>query len=139
MPYIPTSLAVQVATRRVKQANKAEIPLLDDHVSKIEHIGRETVKKLADMKAAAAEIGMTLRLADNVSHDVYIQGAVQYQKGSCRIGDGSGGAWVIKNAWWAADGQEVGGREDCSSRNQYDAAPGGQCILMRTSHITRTE
>ncbi len=62
----PCPRAVQVATRRVKQANKAEIPLLDDHVSKIEHIGRETVKKLADMKTAAAEIGMTLRLADNV-------------------------------------------------------------------------
>jgi len=28
-----------VATRRVKQANKADIPLVDDHVSKIEHIG----------------------------------------------------------------------------------------------------
>lgn len=28
-----------VATRRVKQANKADIPLVNDHVSKIEHIG----------------------------------------------------------------------------------------------------
>jgi hypothetical protein len=28
-----------VATRRVKQANKADIPMINDHVSKIEHIG----------------------------------------------------------------------------------------------------
>lgn len=41
---------LQVATRRVKQANKADIPLVDDHVSKIEHIGRETVKKLVDLQ-----------------------------------------------------------------------------------------
>lgn len=46
-----------VATRRVRPANKADVPLVDDHVSKIEHIGRETVKKLADLHAAAAAAG----------------------------------------------------------------------------------
>lgn len=47
---------LQVATRRVKQANKADIPMMDDHVSKIEHIGRETVKKLSEMRSAASEV-----------------------------------------------------------------------------------
>lgn len=55
-----------VATRRVKQANKADIPLMDDHVSKIEHIGRETVKKLQDMVVAANEIGMQLQLPEKL-------------------------------------------------------------------------
>lgn len=35
-----------------------EIPLTDDHVSKIEHIGRETVRKLADLRVAAMECGL---------------------------------------------------------------------------------
>ncbi|KXZ45073.1 hypothetical protein GPECTOR_59g682 [Gonium pectorale] len=59
-----------VATRRVKQANKADIPLLDDHVSKIEHIGRETVKKLADLRAAAAEMNVGLRLPEGAAYAV---------------------------------------------------------------------
>lgn len=60
--YLQTLHPPQVATRRVKQANKAEVPLLDDHVSKIEHIGRETVKKLADVVAAAKELNLTLQV-----------------------------------------------------------------------------
>ena len=55
-----------VATRRVKQANKVEIPLVDDNVGKIEHIGRETVKKLADLHAAAAESGTILQLDERL-------------------------------------------------------------------------
>lgn len=55
-----------VATRRVKQANKADIPLVDDHVSKIEHIGRETVKKLGDMRAAAAESNVEMQIDDRM-------------------------------------------------------------------------
>jgi uncharacterized protein (UPF0276 family) len=55
-------LLLQVATRRVKQANKADIPLVDDSVSKIEHIGRETMKKLQDLRAAAAEAGVSINL-----------------------------------------------------------------------------
>jgi hypothetical protein len=53
-----------VATRRVKQANKVEIPLVDDSVAKIEHVGRETVKKLADLYVAAAESGGSLQLSN---------------------------------------------------------------------------
>jgi len=55
-----------VATRRVKQANKVEIPLVDDNVGKIEHIGRETVKKLAGLHAAAAESGTILQLDERL-------------------------------------------------------------------------
>lgn len=35
-----------VATRRTRTAGKVEIPNVDDHVSKLEHMGKETVKKL---------------------------------------------------------------------------------------------
>ncbi|GFR49154.1 hypothetical protein Agub_g11174, partial [Astrephomene gubernaculifera] len=38
-----------VATRRVKHANKAATPLLEEPVGRLEHIGRETVRKLADL------------------------------------------------------------------------------------------
>jgi hypothetical protein len=57
--------AAQVATRRVKQANKADIPLVDDHVSKIEHIGRETVKKLLDL-----QVGKRGGLEDGAGRDI---------------------------------------------------------------------
>lgn len=33
---------------------------MDDPVSKLEHMGRETVKKLADLHAAAAQQGVNL-------------------------------------------------------------------------------
>ncbi|KAF8065943.1 sua1 [Scenedesmus sp. PABB004] len=49
-----------VATRRVRASHKVEIPSCDDHVSKLEHMGRETVKKLSDLHAAAAAAGVTL-------------------------------------------------------------------------------
>ncbi len=87
-----------VATRRVKQAHKAEIPLMHDPVARLEHVGcarasvcpnrdsrgfllrgeaseralaptlcarrRETVKKLADLRAAATEARIRLALPD---------------------------------------------------------------------------
>ncbi|KAI8463749.1 MAG: hypothetical protein J3K34DRAFT_526758 [Monoraphidium minutum] len=61
-----------VATRRVKQANKADIPLVNDHVSKIEHIGRETVKKLADMRLAAQETGVDVHIDDRLARIVTV-------------------------------------------------------------------
>jgi hypothetical protein len=39
---------------------QVEIPSMDDPVSKLDHMGKETVKKLADLKSAAAQIGMDL-------------------------------------------------------------------------------
>lgn len=54
-----------VATRRTRAANKVEIPNVDDHVSKLEHMGKETVKKLQDLCGTAAALGLDLRLAEN--------------------------------------------------------------------------
>jgi hypothetical protein len=35
-----------------------DIPSVDDHVSKLEHMGRETVKKLADLREASDLAGI---------------------------------------------------------------------------------
>ena len=47
---------IQVATRRTRTAGKVEIPNVDDHVSKLEHMGKETVKKLQDIKGSAVQV-----------------------------------------------------------------------------------
>lgn len=47
-----------VATARVKGAAKAEIPHVDDHVSKVEGLGVQTQKKLEDIAAAAVAAGV---------------------------------------------------------------------------------
>lgn len=47
-----------VATARVKGAVKAEIPHVDDHVSKLEGLGVQTQKKLEDITAAAVAAGV---------------------------------------------------------------------------------
>jgi hypothetical protein len=41
---------------------QVEIPGMDDAVSKLDHMGRETVRKLADLAAAAAQAGISLGL-----------------------------------------------------------------------------
>lgn len=38
---------------------------MDDHVSKLEHMGKETVKKLQDVKLAAMQAGLDILLPDN--------------------------------------------------------------------------
>ena len=48
----------QVATQRVKTAQKAEIPHIDEHVSKIEYVGVQTQAKLQDIKSAGASVGV---------------------------------------------------------------------------------
>ena len=53
-----TLLLLQVATQRVKTAQKAEIPHIDEPVSKIENVGVQTQNKLQDIKAAAEQIGV---------------------------------------------------------------------------------
>lgn len=45
-------------TRRTRTAGKVDIPSVDDHVSKLEHMGRETVKKLSDIMDAAHQAGI---------------------------------------------------------------------------------
>ncbi|KAK9793199.1 hypothetical protein WJX73_002582 [Symbiochloris irregularis] len=54
-----------VATRRTRTAGKVEIPNVDDHVSKLEHMGKETVKKLQDLRNAAAQAGLEIIVPDN--------------------------------------------------------------------------
>ena len=49
---------LQVATQRVKTAQKAEIPHIDEHVSKIEYVGVQTQAKLQDIKSAGASVGV---------------------------------------------------------------------------------
>lgn len=46
---------LQVVTKRTKNLKKQEIPSLDDPISKLNHIGKETVKKLNELAASAAE------------------------------------------------------------------------------------
>lgn len=55
-----------VATRRTRTAVKVEIPSIDDHVSKLEHMGRETVKKLQGLQGAAEQAHTNLDLPDGV-------------------------------------------------------------------------
>ncbi|KAL0038779.1 hypothetical protein WJX79_007340 [Trebouxia sp. C0005] len=60
VPYI-TFVASEdfvVATPRVAKAVKAEIPCVDDPVSKLEDIGEKTQKKLLDIQAAAESSGV---------------------------------------------------------------------------------
>ena len=56
---------LQVATRRTRTAGKGEIPNVDDHVSKLEHMGKETVKKLQDIKGAAVQAGVDINIPEN--------------------------------------------------------------------------
>ena len=63
---------MQVATRRTRTAGKVEIPNVDDHVSKLEHMGKETVKKLQDIRVSAIQSGIDIAVPDN-----------RIDKGSC--------------------------------------------------------
>ena len=60
-----TTKVLQVATRRTRTAGKVEIPNVDDHVSKLEHMGKETVKKLQDLRGAAMQVGLEVNVPDN--------------------------------------------------------------------------
>lgn len=59
-----------VATRRTRTAGKLEIPNVDDHISKLEHMGKETVKKLQDIRGSAAAAGMDINVPDNTINKV---------------------------------------------------------------------
>eukprot|EP00884_Botryococcus_braunii_P005106 jgi/Botrbrau1/14597/Bobra.242_2s0007.1 len=58
--------AFVVATQRVKTAQKAEIPHVEEHVSKIEYVGLQTQNKLLDIRAAAAAVSI---MGLNVVHN----------------------------------------------------------------------
>ena len=51
---------LQVVTKRTKNLKKQEIPSLDDPISKLNHIGKETVKKLNELDASAEEASLHL-------------------------------------------------------------------------------
>ena len=38
---------------------------MDDHVSKLEHMGKETVKKLQDIRGSAVQCGIEVSVPDN--------------------------------------------------------------------------
>jgi hypothetical protein len=56
-----------VATKRVKHAIKSDIPSITDHVGKIVHIGKATVDKLLDLRAAAAEEKLEVDFPDHLN------------------------------------------------------------------------
>jgi len=53
-----------VATRRTRTAGKVEIPSLEDHVSKLEHMGKETVRKLQDIAMAGMQVGIEIDVGE---------------------------------------------------------------------------
>ena len=57
-----SSRSLQVVTKRTKNLKKQEIPSLDDPIAKLNHVGKETVKKLNELKASADEVTMELNL-----------------------------------------------------------------------------
>lgn len=65
--------AFVVATQRVKGAQKAEIPHVEEHVSKLESVGVQTQHKLQDIRAAAALAGIPNL---NVVHNTVSTGAL---------------------------------------------------------------
>ncbi|KAL0052689.1 hypothetical protein WJX82_006275 [Trebouxia sp. C0006] len=64
LQQVPSRI-LEVATRRTRTAGKVEIPNVDDHVSKLEHMGKETVKKLQDIKGAAVQAGVDINIPEN--------------------------------------------------------------------------
>lgn len=60
-----SAAAAQVATRRTRTAGKVEIPNVDDHVGKLEHMGKETVKKLQDIHGAGRSSGIDISVPSN--------------------------------------------------------------------------
>ena len=56
-----------VATKRVKHAIKSDIPSIQDSIAKLIHIGKATMDKLIDLKAAAREEGFDLAIPDELN------------------------------------------------------------------------
>lgn len=50
-------------TKRTKNLKKQDIPSLDDPISKLNHIGKETVKKLNELKLSADEAQLELPIS----------------------------------------------------------------------------
>ena len=57
---------LQVVTKRTKNLKKQDIPSLDDPISKLNHIGKETVKKLNELMTSAEEAQLDVDLPDEL-------------------------------------------------------------------------
>ena len=68
----PKQMRMQVVTKRTKNLKKQEIPSLDDPISKLNHIGKETVKKLNELKASADEAQLQLPIPPELYRYSYI-------------------------------------------------------------------
>ncbi|GLI70279.1 hypothetical protein VaNZ11_015212 [Volvox africanus] len=68
VPYVTyvVSESFVVATKRVKHAIKSDIPSVMDSVSKLVHIGKATVDKLIDLRAAFQEEGFDFKLPEDL-------------------------------------------------------------------------
>ena len=79
--------AFVVATQRVKQAQKSEIPHMEEHVSKLEFVGVQTQLKLQDIRSAAAAVGV---VGLSVLHNCITTGAAGPDSGprmlDCQLG-----------------------------------------------------
>jgi hypothetical protein len=60
----PPSLAALLPARACARC-QVEIPNVDDHISKLEHMGKETVKKLQDIHGSALAAGIDIAVPDN--------------------------------------------------------------------------
>ena len=47
---------------------------MDDHVSKLEHMGKETVKKLQDIRGSAQQAGIDITVPDNTINKGELRG-----------------------------------------------------------------
>jgi hypothetical protein len=120
-----TGTAVQVATRRVKQANKADIPLVDDHVSKIEHIGRETVRKLVDLQVGAGGAGgSAVWQGAQCRRGLEVQLSVLLPAAARSCSSGCGSPWYM--CAWGSSRVVTVWCQQCSRR--------GTCSRARAAH-----
>jgi hypothetical protein len=61
-----------------------EIPNVDDHVSKLEHMGKETVKKLQDIHGSALQCGIELSVPTNCINKGALCG-LTHRRLSCEV------------------------------------------------------
>ncbi|KIY91842.1 hypothetical protein MNEG_16120 [Monoraphidium neglectum] len=60
-----TSTPFVVATRRVRNDLKADIASVDDPVGTLLHMGRETIRKLKNLRTAAEQAGKEINIPEN--------------------------------------------------------------------------
>lgn len=80
--------------------HQVEIPNVDDHISKLEHMGKETVKKLQDIHGSALAAGIDISVPDNRINKGALRGCgcecVHVGGGA---GEGGGACWRVVTTW----------------------------------------